>query len=346
MMELIPSDNSAVWLEALSGFSSLPAGVHYDSKYVSLYADKEQAEAFVYRDRKNVFFLPYVLSPIDPAFGDGRFCMETAYGYGGPLSSTMDREFLFDGWHAFKKHCCEKNIVAGLLRFDPIVGNGEWAAPDFVDVSQSRQVVLLTLKSGKDYLMECSQSTRNKIRKALKNDIRVVEDSSSRAVLDFHCLYSEVMSELNAAEFYHFKKEYFLSVAEGLAGKFCIVWAEKDGQRVGAALVLRERGVATYHLSAVKAAFKRDGVASLLRHEVANMLSAAGDSVLNYGGGLSGVPDDSLFRFKAGFSPERGKFYIGKPVFDQEAYSDVCARWDKINPESSYKSYHLRFLYT
>ena len=40
--------------------------------------------------------------------------IESAYGYGGPLSNTDDDEFLKQCFESFSNWCLEQNVVAGI----------------------------------------------------------------------------------------------------------------------------------------------------------------------------------------------------------------------------------------
>jgi hypothetical protein len=69
--------------------------------------------------------------------------------------------------------------------------------------------------------------------------------------------------------------------------------------------------------------------------------------VLHFGGGLSGAPDDGLFKFKAGFSPDRAMFKFGTFLGDKESYVRICDAWQTANPDkvSHYGNRFLKYRY-
>ena len=50
-----------------------------------------------------------------------------------------------------------------------------------------------------------------------------------------------------------------------------------------------------------------------------------GNDVLHLGGGVGGRAD-SLFQFKAGFSPRRHAFHTWRVIVDPDQYEALCAR--------------------
>lgn len=325
MISMCSIENGQEWARALEMFSKLSFGVHYLFAYHELYSAKSTPEAVLYHDGGESFFLPYLKSTIpEELIGSGYFDMESAYGYGGPLATCSDDAFHAAAWEAVRESLAERGVIAGFLRFDPVVNNAAWFTPQFVGKVFNREVVLLNMSKDEDRIWsDYSQSVRNKIRKSLKSGVTVSIDSGQDAMMDFAKKYRQLMADLDAGSFYHFENHYFVSIYDTLGKGASLIWAEHQGERVGAALLLEHNGVVTYHLSVVQKECKKLGVACLLRHEAVKLAQANGHKVINYGGGLSGESSDPLFKFKAGFSSERGRFYVGKVVFDEERFCAV-----------------------
>src|ERR1700680_4379842 len=71
--------------------------------------------------------------------------IQSAYGYGGPLSNTDDPEFVAAAEHAFTGWAKESNVIAEFLRFHPLVPHDRWYAGDVVS---NRDTVHVDLAEG------------------------------------------------------------------------------------------------------------------------------------------------------------------------------------------------------
>ena len=52
--------------------------------------------------------------------------IQTAYGYGGPLSNTSNTDFLNDSYSLFNEWCQSQQVVAEFVRFHPLIQNMQW----------------------------------------------------------------------------------------------------------------------------------------------------------------------------------------------------------------------------
>lgn len=321
--------------------------VYFSREYYKLYENEiSSAEAFVFIKADNVFYLPYLKNAIS---GTPYFDFETAYGYGGPLAVCSDENIMREAWSRFYEHCKDCGMIAGFLRFNPVLGNHVLVHPDFVEVIYDREIVKLTLDRPyeaiwKDY----SDDNKNKIRKAVRSGIKIRIDRSPKSLESFRRMYHDTMDRVGAEQFYYFKPEYFETIGVLLPGNYAVFTALKDGVEVGGSIALYTADILNYHLSATMKEYMSLGVANLLRDECIKFALANRIRVINFGGGRVSSPDDSLFRFKRSFSKETAKFFIGKVIIEDRIYSRACLEWEsRTEPRKvdAYKNRVLKYRY-
>ena len=64
----------------------------------------------------------HILEPC-PIADTGLYDIEPLIGYAGPLSNTIDREFLKQALQEYSSFCSERKIIAELVRFNPHLRN-------------------------------------------------------------------------------------------------------------------------------------------------------------------------------------------------------------------------------
>src|SRR5512146_2201678 len=75
------------------------------------------ALAWVAEHHEALFFYPYMVR----AIGNTDMCdIETVYGYSGPLTNCLQREWLAKCWELFGETCRESRVVAEFIRFNPL----------------------------------------------------------------------------------------------------------------------------------------------------------------------------------------------------------------------------------
>ena len=116
------------WDKALSRFKKLEKyDFYHEFDYQNLYEDKDaKISSFYFEDDENIFFFPYLKKKINSSnLSD----FETAYGYGGPISSTDNTDFINKAWENFFSYAHREKFVAGLIRFHPLLSSKEITKP-------------------------------------------------------------------------------------------------------------------------------------------------------------------------------------------------------------------------
>lgn len=306
--------------------------IYFDHRYLSLYAHGgTRAEALVYTSSDDLFFFPFLRSPID---GTDWYDFETAYGYGGPLATTERPDFLADAWAAFGCAAAELRMIAGLVRFHPLLRTERFAARGPLDILPERRTVLIRLdRSAETVWHDYADDNRRKIRKAEKLGLRIETEAGLTALSRFSTLYRARMDELQAEASYLFAEEYFAGIAALGEGRHMVCRAMLDGETIGGALLLLGRQFVHYHLSASRSDRFSLGPNNALRHAAILAHLGGGRRIMHFGGGLSGDPADTLLAFKRKFSRETAEFAIGRCVLDRKPYDDLRAAWAHAHPD-------------
>ena len=340
---------SSSWNEVLATFPEDLSDVYFAEQYVKLYEGPgAEAEAFVYRDAGETYLIPYLRHRID-ALGGRFYDFETAYGYGGPITTCADPVFICQACDAFLEMAKERSIVAGLIRFHPLLQNDRWVAPDWPVIVNRRTVAMdLTLDESRILDEQVHAKHRASIRKALASGLSFQPDSSFACLERFVSLYTDAMRRKGATEEYHFSPSYFKGIRDALDGSALLGTVVLGDLVVAAAIFLRQGPRGHYHLSADDPEFRRLSPTTLLVFEAAIHLKRLGARLLHLGGGTDASPDNSLYRFKRRFGSLDREFSIGKLIVDADAYAEACRVWEgsvEGDRRERYRGYFLRYRY-
>ncbi len=338
MMKTGFATDPAAWAEALKPLVDRgEADIQFTHAYASLYASADARAGLFHASAGEArFILPLIIERASPAGPPDVFDVSSPYGYSGPLSTSDDPDFLTAAWARFLTWCAETGVIAGFLRFHPLTKNERLCVDARVEVVPDRDVVVLSTDRERDEVVSSYRSdTRRKVKKAAREGVGVTRRTDNDAVMRFARFYRARMCELGADEGYHFSDAYFEGIAAMGVERRAVYEAVLDGAVIGGALVLYGPRFIHYHLSATPRSNQGAGANNAMRDAVIADALGAPQSHVIFGGGRSGDPDDSLLRFKSGFSSERAPFHVGRFVADRPAYESLRERWATANPESA-----------
>lgn len=286
--------------------------------------ETERAELFVFQDGSGTVYYPYIRRPVDTVpFADsledglrGYDDVVSSWYYGGPVASEEANKTTIEGFtQAFSEYCVESGIVAEFVRFDPNIENHE----DFpaLNPQHNRQTVPVDL-TGTEKDIWAGYEDRNKraIRQAQESDIEVDRGYTADDLEAFHGIYSNAMEARDAAEHYRFSLAFFERILD--SPLFDLIIAHCDDTVVGGFIIAHDECNSYHYLSASNPDYWDDRVNNLMYHEVVMYMHDTGRDLFDFQGGRPGV-----FKFKKGFSPNRGEFYIGKQIHMEEVYADL-----------------------
>lgn len=349
MIRILESEDREGWSKALSVFSHQYQSYYYKPHYINLYQEDGDAIGLFYEEGDKCLFVPVIRRPIPEALGaQGLYDYESPYGYCAPLTSSADGDFLQRAWSAFNSHCRENSVIACFARFDPLAECSPVVENAGYGIVHTSRVVVTELNRPEAEIWSdvYSSGNRNKIRKAESAGVALEAGTTSEFVNEFSTLYDTSMNRLGTiSDFYRFGRDYFQRLVAEDTGDIDIYLARQNGTTLGGAVVLQSDDIVSYHLSATSDEGRKLGVANALRHHAVKLGLANSKSAINFGGGNSLDENDSLLKFKLGFSRTTRDVFVGKFVIDDEAYQAVCDKWAAANPDKAdrYRNHLLKY---
>jgi len=327
----------AAWNDILGLLPASLNDIYFRPEYCRLPTESSDSKTllFVYFSDSNVWLHPFLLRPIPSIdgldFGRQLFDIETAYGYGGPLSSTDETGFVHDAHEAFYQWLTQKQVIAEFVRFHPLLQNQKWA-PSGTEIIYDRETVSLDLSSIHDGEMPFDSKTKNMIRKSSNLGVHIVEGRPVEVVKEFITLYNKTMTRVGAEQYYLFGSGYFQQLAELSEQTGMLLIAEYSGKWIGASFFLKGTTMLHYHLSATDPDARIPGITNQILYSAACYGKQRGLLKLHLGGGRTSVASDSLLKFKKTMGTDSHGFYIGRRIIDLERYTKIRLWWIKENP--------------
>ncbi|MGL6106530.1 GNAT family N-acetyltransferase [Romboutsia sp.] len=314
------------------------ADIYFTKEYGSIYEENNEGklETYIYESEKGKIIYRFLKRKINLAKEKELFDIITPYGYGGPLLlnckddelESLIEEFKVD----FQNYCNKSGIVSEFIRFHPLVENHK-GMELYMDIENIRSTICIDLKS-KDYIWEnLTPKCKNRIRKAVKYEIKIERSNSEKDLYEFIELYTKTMEKNKASEYYYFDKTFFENTTKYLKENVTIFKAIYQGETILSSLIMSYGDYVHYHLTGSREEYLNLGVNNLLVYEVALWAIDNGYRYFHLGGGYIGN-EDSLFKFKKGFSKsEKGekKFYIGKKINLPQEYEKLVKIREKEN---------------
>ena len=152
----------------------------------------------------------------------------------------------------------------------------------------------------------------------------IVHDAAWESYEEFKALYHRTMTRKSASQFYHFSPHYFATLKDKLGSRCALFVARLDGRMVGGLLIFHGAAYAYNYLSCSDYDYTNQGTNDALQFAALEWARARGIRRYLLGGGLKG--EDSLFQFKAKFSPGRSRFFIGRRIHRPDIYRDLCVQ--------------------
>lgn len=305
----------------------LLSGMKHDCYHLPEYAevaaveDGVKAMAFYAEEGSAACLIPLLLRPLLPELNappDWYDCV-SPYGYSGILSSGPDklRAFL----DAFTNCARAHGIVSAFIRLHPLLHVDHGALGKFGTLVTHGQTVLIDLSGPNDRIWQhMSTNHRRNITRLLRSGFHCTVDDWSRYE-DYIAVYHATMQRVDAARGYFFSRRYFEALRERLGDYLhllCVLSGDKEVAAAG--LFMATDGIVQYHLGGTAQKYLPVAPSKLMLDFAWRWAQEQGHDVFHLGGGLGGA-EDSLFQFKAGFSPLRGQFYTYRVVVDESKYA-------------------------
>lgn len=343
--EILSADgrNAERWSALISALPPELRDIHFLPEYGRIYRDSFRQEPFlaVYEEdgdavlqpfvRRPLADLPFLKSAADAAqFAD----IANPYGYGGPLCTSANRDTAKRLYRAFAANladwCEREGIASEFTSLHPLfIAHQLPMVETVLSPRFEKDVVVISLAGDETAVRsQLSRGQKSNIAKARRAGVTVAKvDADPANLATFSDIYFATMQRRDAADRWFFPENYFANCVGHLGERRAsLFFAHVGGQVESAYLMIHDFGTAYYHFGGTRDRNPQARANNLLMHETANWARAAGFSHYHLGGGVTRAPDDSLFRFKAGFSDGRAPLHVYFCVRDAGVYDDLSAR--------------------
>ena len=288
-------------------------------EYAELAAAEEDAipMAFYAEHQSAVCLIPLLIRPIPPVLNAPRDWCDclSPYGYSGVLLSPSHEQLpLF--LEVFCDIARERGIVTAFIRLHPLFPLPHGPLEKFGQLISHGPTVHINLSDSKEHIwQQVSTNHQRDIKRLMRLGYYCTRDDWNRFP-EFMDLYHSNMQRVGAKGRYFFSRAYFEDLRTQLGNRVHLVCALTSTNDLAAAgLMIVTDGIAQHHLLATAEPYLRRSPSKLVVDGMWRWAQEQSCDVFHIGGGV-GAREDSLFHFKAGFSPLRSQFRSYRVVID------------------------------
>ena len=329
------------WTELINTLPPERRDIHFLPEYGRIYRDTYGFDPLlaVYSDqsgcvvqplvRRSLSSLPFV-SGTDEAtsYSD----VANPYGYGGPMSSTDDpvagrglyRKFA----ERFAEWCEATDVASEFASLHPFMVDHQRSLVDgHLAPKFEKNVVFINLLQA-EFGSTFRKGHRSSISAARKSGARIEKvEATARNLATFNEMYKATMVRRTAAERWFVPENYFENCVHHLgSGRSSLFFATVDDKVESGCLLMHDFATAYYHFAGTYATRPHLGINNLMVYDTAIWARSTNFSRYHLGGGVTKADDDSLLRFKSGFSDQRAPLYTYFCIRDKAVYDRLCAR--------------------
>lgn len=343
--ELLVKDRKK-WNEIIEGFETKDVYFTYDYFIPFKINGDGEPNLFYFECDHGKIAYPFMLRDIADCINlagiiekNRYFDISSAYGYGGPIFQTYDSEADIVNLHkafqrAFTNYCEQANIISQFDRFHPLIKNHN-VLKGYSELIPIRNTVHMDISDENNIWENIDSKCRNMIRKAIKNDIKIVIENDFTTLDAFKYIYNTTMNCNNALDYYYFNDTFFEDTAESLRDHVVVVNAYYKDRIIASSLIMKHSKYLHYHFSGALRDYRNLQANNLLLYEVAKWGNKNNYKYFHLGGGYESS-SDSLFKFKKSFSKiDANDFYIGKRIHNLELYNQLTNIVNEFRPGRS-----------
>jgi hypothetical protein len=305
---------------------AVPHDIYHLPSYVAMSAAREaapgraEARAIIARDGDHAMLLPVIVRGV-PGDETTRDAI-SPYGYPGPLfQGEHDANFIVRACTAMVARLREERIISLFVRTHPLLNREVLGLEAVGTVVEHGETVSIDLTATAEELWSGTQSGhRNEINRAIRAGHRAYIDEAWEHEAAFVAIYTATMKRVGASDYYMFGADYVRALRAALGSRLCLCVVEIGGAIAAAGMFTEASGIVQYHLSGSDEAFAAAHPTKLMLHFVRGLMKERNNRIMHLGGGLRGA-EDSLFKFKAGFSKTRQPFRTWRVVVDPDLYT-------------------------
>lgn len=299
---------------------------HHTSYYHSI-DNSFTNKMFVGYDGEDFIALPLVIRPI----GDTNFFDCTSvYGYAGPITNKSNFNFNDDFKIFFKKsfdnYCFDNSIISAFSRLHPLIDQSDFFNNfgKIVDVNKTISIDLTI--SPEQQRVQYRKSNKSEINQLKRKGFTVEEAANQDDIDAFVSIYYETMERVSATSGYFFSREYFNSFLNNSNFESKLLLAKYDNKVVAGAIFTLTEKIMQYHLAGTTEQYIKETPMKLILDEARLLGNQLHLQDLHLGGGVGGSDEDSLFRFKSGFSNKQCDFKVWQYIIDTDKYNELSEK--------------------
>jgi len=330
--------NDPKWSQVISKCKTYD--FHHTRCYHQIENDSHKALLCVATYAEDCIALPILIREIP---GTDVFDCTSVYGYCGPIATKEFNElpnkligfFQEKLLHFFKT----QNIISAFSRLHPLIET-EIVFQNFGILKDINHTVAIDLRLPlEDQRKQYRKSSKPEISKLRRTGFEVFEAMSKEDIDAFVTIYLETMDRVDASNAYFFNREYFYNFLNNGCFKSKLLLVKKEGEIVAGAVFTITNKIMQYHLAGTTEKYIIETPMKLILDEARIIGSELGLDFLHLGGGVGGSDEDSLFRFKSGFSKYRCQYKIWQLVIDKEKYNDLVEKLNVPRNEKFFPMY-------
>ncbi|WP_396211718.1 GNAT family N-acetyltransferase [Flavobacterium sp.] len=285
---------------------------------------KNRPVLFLYEFGKDFIAIPLIIRKIEKS---DYFDITSVYGYAGPISSLLFNEIDESVIKKFQNELINffknNNIISVFSRLHPIIQNEKFFI-NFGLVEHINKTVVIDLKvTLEEQKKQYRKSNKSELNQLRRKGFEVVEATTIDEIDKFVSIYHETMQRVDANSNYFFDYKYFYSFLKNPCFKSKLLLAKFNGEVSAGAIFTITNKIMQYHLAGTTEKYIKETPMKLILDEARLLANQLNLDYLHLGGGVGGSDEDSLFRFKSGFSDKRGFYNIWKMVVDDEKYEKL-----------------------
>lgn len=271
--------------------------------------------------------LPLILKPINnSSFYDAT----SVYGYCGPVASKPMQELAPKLLTFFKTqflaYCHKNQIVSVFSRLHSLIHQQGFfkGFGNLILLNKTVAIDLtLPLAEQRKAYRKSNKSEINQLKGKKGYVLQKVDKNDDEKIQEFVEIYHDTMKRVHANSYYFFDFNYFKKLLNNRCFECDLLTVSKENEMAAGAIFTRTNAIMQYHLAGTKENFIQDTPMKLILDEARILGTQKGLKYLHLGGGVGGSDDDSLFRFKAGFSKNFYQFSVWNLIVNQDVYDDL-----------------------
>jgi Acetyltransferase (GNAT) domain len=347
-LEVVKLAEHDKWLDVLGMCS--PYDFYHCPYYheISVTNERYETDLLVYQEGAYTIAIPLVIRPVNEIDGLDSYDFRDAtsvYGYAGPLASHESiPEKVIKNFHCSLEAYFEDNgILCAFSRLHPLLSQ-QHLLEDFGSVLPAGQTISIDLSLPPDEQYSCyRRNHKDGIRKLRQLNTRCIKDQAAEHLDGFIEIYHGNMVRVNAQEQYFFDKAYFRNILNARDFEMHLFVCLLDDKLICGGLFSLCNGLVQAWLAATADEYLKIAPMKLLIDEVRIWSNEVGANYFHLGGGI-GAGEDSLFRFKAGFSNTMHKFCVWQMICRGKGYQEISRKkmsWEKEQNREPIKGHYF-----